>query len=138
MGYNIEISFNILKNGSATKLLETVRNYAENSFCESFYEEYEFDKKVQFQRSHCVITINFSHSQINNIVYFLNNIKKIGGIYVELIYDDEKNSMLYASQYYITQKMDKFSAKEFKIIRRERSYSDDENMILKSVIKDNR
>jgi hypothetical protein len=60
------------------------------------------------------------------------------GLYIELIYDEDTNSILYASQYYITQKMDKFSAKNFKSKKRERSYSDDENMILKSVVKVNR
>ena len=133
MGHNIEVSFNVLKNGSVTKLLEEVREFAEGCFCEDFYEDYEFENKTQFQRRHCLISINFSQSKLNNMIEFLNNIKKKSSLYVELIYDEDNSSILYASQYYITQKMDKSSAKKFK--RRERSYSDDENMILKSVIK---
>ena len=42
MGYNIEVSFNVLKNGSVTELLEDVKNYAESCLCEDFYEDYEF------------------------------------------------------------------------------------------------
>ena len=135
MGYNIEVSFNVLKNGSVTKLLEDVKNCAENCLCEDFYEDYEFENKVQFQRRHCLMTIWFSHSKVNNMIEFLNSIKRNNGLFVELIYDEDNKSILYASQYFITQKMDKYIAKNFKIERRERSYSEDENMILNAVSK---
>ena len=135
MGYNIEVSFNIIKNGSATELLNMVRNLAEECLCEDFYEEYEFENKTQFQRRHCVMSINFLNEKLNNMIEFLNNIKKNHGLYVELIYDENNNSILYASQYFITQKMDKYAAKEFKIIKRKRSYSHDENMILHAISK---
>lgn len=135
MGYNIEVSFNVLKNGSVTQMIQTLREYAEEYLCENFCEDFEFENKVQFQRRHCVISVNFSHTKLNNMIEFLSCIKKIRGLYVELIYDEVNYSIVYASQYYITQKMDKFSAKKFKIEKRKRSYSDDENMILKSVLK---
>ena len=135
MGYNIEISFNILKNGSVTKLLDYVRDNAEECLCEDFYQDYEFQNKAQFQRSHCLMNINFSQSNLNNMLKFLNNIRNTNGLYIELIYDENTNSILYASQYFLTQKMDKFNAKQFIQERRKRSYSEDENMILKSVSK---
>lgn len=138
MGYNIEVSFNIYKNGSVTQLLEKVRNLAEDCLCENFYEDYEFENKVKYERRHCVMTINFSQENIDNIVIFLKNIKKNKGLLVELIYDEDNNVILYASQYYISQKMNKLSAKTFKLKRLERSYSSDENLILKSVTKENR
>lgn len=135
MGYNIEVSFNVLKNGSVTKLLEEVKECAEECFCEDFYEDYEFENKRQFQRRHCLISVRFPQEKLNNMIEFLNRIKKNIGIYVELIYDENSNSILYASQYFITQKMDKYVAKDFKRQKRNRSYSDDENMILKAVSK---
>jgi len=135
MGYNIEVSFNVLKNGSVTKLLEEVKECAEECFCEDFYEDYEFENKRQFQRRHCLISIRFPQEKLNNMIEFLNRIKKNIGIYVELIYDENSHSILYASQYFITQKMDKYVAKDFKRQKRNRSYSDDENMILKAVSK---
>jgi hypothetical protein len=133
MGYNIQVSFNFLKNGSMTKLLEDVKECAERCFCENFYEDYEFENKSQFQRRHCVISVRFPQSKLNNMIEFLNSIKKHGGLYVELIYDETNNSLLYASQYFLTQKMDKYAAKKFKIEKRKRSYSEDEIMILKTV-----
>lgn len=135
MGYNIEVSFNVLKNGSMTKLLEDTKKCAEECFCEDFYEDYEFENKVQFARRHCVLSVKFSESKLNNMIEFLNNVKKNNGLFVELIYNEENESILYASQYFITQKMDKYVAKTFKTERRERSYSDDETMILKAVSK---
>lgn len=135
MGYNIEVSFNILKNGSVTKLLEEVKECAEECFCEDFYEDYEFVNKSQFQRSRCLISIRFPQEKLNNMIEFLNRIKKNIGICVELIYHENSHSILYASQYFITQKMDKYVAKDFKTQKRNRSYSDDENMILKAVSK---
>lgn len=135
MGYNIEVSFNVLKNGSVTKLLEEVREFAEECFCEDFYEDYEFENKVRFQRRHCLISVSFPQEKINNMIKFLNRVRKNNGIYIELIYNEDNNSILYASQYFITQKMDKYAAKDFKIQKRKRSYSDDENMILNAVSK---
>lgn len=135
MGYNIEISFNILKNGSVTKLLEQVKECAEECFCEHFYEDYEFVNKAQFQRRHCLISVSFPQEKVNNMIKFLNTIRKHSRIYIELIYDEDNYSILYASQYFITQKMDKYSAKDFKTQKRKRSYSEDENMILNAVSK---
>jgi hypothetical protein len=81
------------------------------------------------------MSINFSQSNLNNMLKFLNNIRNTNGLYIELIYDENTNSILYASQYFLTQKMDKFNTKQFKQERRKRSYSEDEKMILKSVLK---
>jgi len=135
MGYNIEISFNIIKNGSVTKLLNEVKHLAEDYLCEYFYEDYEFENKTQFQRRHCLMSINFSNENLNNMIEFLINMKKNNELYIESIYDDNNESILYASQYFITQKMDKYLAKKFKTEKRKRSYSDDENMILNTILK---
>ena len=134
MGYNIELSFNFLKNGSVTELLNKVRVCAEDCLCEDFYEDYEFENKTQFQRRHCVMSVNFSQNRLNNMIEFLNNMRKKKGVYIELIYDETNHSILYASQYFITQKMDKYMAKEFVVQKRKRSYSDDESMILGAIL----
>jgi hypothetical protein len=68
------------------------------------------------------------------MIEFLNRVKKNSGLYIELIYDETNESVLYASQYFLTQKMDKYAAKKFKIEKRKRTYSEDETMILKAII----
>ena len=133
MGYNIELSFNIMKQN--INLLNTVQSTAEECLCDNLFDDYEFDNNTQFQRRHCVISVRFPHERINNMTKFLNIVKKIEGLHIEVIYDELKHSILYASQYFITQKMDKNIAKKFNIVKRERSYSDDETKILNSVSK---
>ena len=56
---------------------------------------------------------------------------------MESIYDDDSRKILYASQYYITQKMSKPNGKQFKKDNKEGKYSVDENMILKVIKKQN-
>ncbi len=137
MGYNIEVSFDILKNSSVTELQKKVKNYAEECDCESVYEDYEYDTHSQFKRNHCIITIIFSEKNVDYLLLFLKFIRQMDGLFLELIYDDTSKLIVYASQYYISQKMNKSYSKIFKQERRERSYSDDENMIL-NVIKNHK
>jgi hypothetical protein len=113
MGYIIELSFDFFKNGSLIELLNNVRFCAENCFCDDFYEDYEFDTHTQIQRRHCVITVNFSHEKSNNMIEFLNDIRKKDGLYIEVIYDENIDSIIYASQYFITQKMSKYVVKQY-------------------------
>ena len=135
MGYNIEVSFNILKNSSVNELLNTVKTIAEECGCQYHYEDYEYETNVQFKRNHCIITTVFSQYDIFYLLDFLKFIVSKKGLYLESIYDDDSRKIVYASQYYITQKMSKINGKQFKKDKKERSYSDNENMILKTIKK---
>jgi len=133
MGYNIEVSFNVLKCGSVIELQNSLKSYAEQCECQQFYEDYEFENKTQFQRRHCIISVTFLPSNIIGLQQFLKFIMKNKGLYLESIYNDDSNAILYASQYYITQKMNKNLAKDFIVEKRKRSYSEDETMILNTI-----
>ena len=134
MGYNIEVSFNALKhNVSETK--ELICNIALENGCENYYNEYEFEKNLRYNRNHCVFTIIFQDYNIDNIVQFLKKMKNLKGIYVETIYDNDRNNMLFASNLYLSQFMDKHIAKVYKLNKRERSYSEDDIKILNTVQK---
>jgi hypothetical protein len=135
MGYNIELSFNIFKSGSINQILDRVKSYSEECGSTSFQYDYEFENNIQFQRRHCVISLDFPNEKINNMIEFLHSIRKQRDLHIEMIYDVDNHSILYASQYYVSQKMDKGCAKVFRAERRERSYSDDEIDILNSVKK---
>jgi hypothetical protein len=135
MGYSIEVSFNILKHGSVTETNDFIMNLATSYGCISCYIDYEFETNVQYKRSHSILTVNFENSNIYNLVGFLKKIKMTQGLFVETIYDDNSNMILYASKYYVTQKMDKFIAKEYTKNKRKRSYSEDDTMILNTVEK---
>jgi hypothetical protein len=135
MGYSIEVSFNILKNSSVTEVKNMIINGAEECGCDSFHDDYEYDSHTQFKRNHCVITLNFLKTDITDLIRFIKFIRSRCDIHLESIYDDNEYYILYASQYYITQKMDKCHGKTYNKEKRERSYSDDENMILQSLKK---
>ena len=135
MGYNIELSFNVVNTGSVTEVLQSVKVYAEECGCQQIYEDYEFENKTQFIRRHCIITANFSQLNIIEMIKFLKFIKSYRNIYLESIYDETSNILLYASKYYVTQKMDKNLAQEFKFEKRKRSYSEDETLILDTIKK---
>jgi hypothetical protein len=135
MGYNIELAFNILKNSSVTELQDNIKTLASNYGCKYCYNDYEYENNVKYIRRHCIITLNFEDSNTNFLVEFLKKIKKMEGLYIELIYDEELNTILYASKYYQTQKMTKGYAKEYNLKKRKRSYSEDESMILNAISK---
>ena len=135
MGYNIEVSFHVIKTGNANDLLENIKVYAQECGCQYIYEDFEFENKTQFQRRHCIINANFSPLNMIEFIKFLKYIKNNKQTYLESIYNDDTNMLLYASNYYITQKMDKYCAKEFIIEKRKRSYSEDDNMILHTIKK---
>jgi hypothetical protein len=135
MGYDIEVSFNIVKHGSVTELQNIIQKIANESICKFFYQDYEFENNTQYKRNHSLFTINFDSEFIHNFIYFIKNIKKIGGVYIESIYDDNINILLYASKYYQTQLMDKNLAKNYKVNKRTRSYSEDHISILSELDK---
>lgn len=133
MGYNIEVSFDILKNSSICELHDIIEIEANKYGCNFIYDDYEFELNSYIRRNHCIMTINFVKVDLTDLLKFIKYIRREKRLYLELIYDENKNSILYASRYYITQKMNKKYVKLFKEEKRERSYSDDEIKILETI-----
>jgi hypothetical protein len=128
MGYNIELSFNILKHSNVTELQNNIINLANECLCNSYYNNYEYDNNVKHIRLHSITIVNFDNSEINNFIKFLKNIKSIKGLYIETIYDDDSSIILYASKYYNKEMI----TKEY---NKKRSYSEEEKTILNSIGK---
>lgn len=128
MGYNIEISFNILKHSNVTELQNNIVKLANECLCNSYYHNYESENYIKHIRAHSVTTLNFDNSEINNLIKFLKNIKNIKGLYIENIYDEDKSAIVYASKYYIKEML----TKEY---NKNRSYSEEEKKILNSIGK---
>jgi|APCry1669189000_1035189.scaffolds.fasta_scaffold159455_1 hypothetical protein len=131
MGYNIEVSINLLKNPNVTEYEQEIIQLAKEYACSNFYKIYEFEDFLPQNRNHSVINAHFEN--ITQFTQFIKKIKHYKGIYIETIYNDAfKTEILYASPYYLTI-MDKHQSKFYKKNRRERSYSEDETIILKEV-----
>ena len=128
MGYNIEISFNILKHCNVTELQNNIINLANECLCNSYYHNYEYDNSIKHVRLHSITIVNFDNSEINNFIKFLKNIKSIKGLYIETIYDEDSSIILYASKYYRKEMIVKKNNKS-------RSYSEEEKTILSSIGK---
>jgi hypothetical protein len=73
-------------------------------------------------------------NNVNDLVNYIKTIKKIKGIYIESIFNEETNQIIYASQYYLTI-LDKFSSNTYKSNKRTRSYSEDETIIMDELNK---
>lgn len=133
MGYNIEISFNLIKNSNVTKILEMIKQYAYKFNCQDIYNDYELEMNQQFKRSHCVITINFEKTDILYLIEFLKFIKTQKYLYIETIYNEISNKIIYTSQYYRTQKMNKTIGKNIKNDRKHNNFSIEEMTILNTI-----
>jgi hypothetical protein len=135
MGYNIELSFDILKHSSISEIQNIIKELANKNKCNYCYEDYEYETNVQYKRQHCIMTTHFENSNIKYLVEFLKNISNMEGLHIEVIFDEELNKILYASKYYQTQKMNKYIVKEYNSNKRERSYSEDDTLILDAINK---
>jgi nanoRNase/pAp phosphatase (c-di-AMP/oligoRNAs hydrolase) len=122
MGYNIELSFNALKQ-NISETYDFIVTIAVENGCNYYYNDFEFENNVRYKRNHCVITVSFQNydNNIDSIIKFLKIIRNIKGIHIESIYDDNANNFLFASTFYLTQMMDKHIAKTYKLNKRQRS-----------------
>lgn len=136
MGYTVESSLNILKHTNITEVQNKIKEIANDSVCNFFYDNYEFENNKQIKRTNYTFTTNFENDSIANVPYFIKKIKKIAGIYIENIYDDDANVLLYASKYYQRVMMNPLLAKGYNTNKRIRSYSEDDTRILRELGKE--
>ena len=136
MGYNVESSLNILKHTNITEIQNKIKEIANDSDCNFFYDTYEFENNKQMKRTNYMFTTYFEKEPIENLLYFIKNIKKIPGIYIENIYDDDANILLYASKYYQRCMMNTHLAQKYNVNKRIRSYSEDDTKILRELGKE--
>jgi len=138
MGYNVEIAFDIVKHGNVSDIKEMIYSLASEFNCDHYYHQYEMVNNAKFNRNHCIIIVNFEDDQVFNCAEFVKTIKKINGLYIECIYEDTLIcKLIYASQYYL-KNIDKDKVVTYNKFKRERGYSDNENMLLEVVSKKTR
>ena len=128
MGYYIvEVSFNIRKKTSVTKIQDAITDKAYSLQCLYHYIDYDFSGYGRvINRSHCLLTFHFSNYDIEETKSFIQYIKGLEQIYIESIYHD---SILYASPKY-QKNMTHDAIKNYKRKRKERSYSDEDKFVL--------
>ena len=133
MGYNVEIAFDMIKHGNVSELKEIISSFALDFNCDHYYYHYEMENDVKFKRNHCVVIVNFDDNETFNCARFVKTIKRINGLHIECIYEDNiACKLIYASQYYMTT-MEKDTAIKYSKFKRERSLSDNERVLLDEV-----
>lgn len=138
MGYNVEVAFDMIKHGNMSEMKEIISSFALDFECDHYYYQYEMINNAKMNRNHCIIIVNFDDDQIFNCAKFIKTIKKINGLHIECIYEDTLLcKLIYASQYYL-KNIDKDKVIIYNKFKRERGYSDNENMILGVVSKKTR
>lgn len=134
-GYIVELSFNFLKHGNVEELANYIHDVALVYFCTDFYtmDEMICHDKVQHKRTHRVVVCHFLGTE--DFVEFIKYVKKIKEFYIECIYEDRHVcKLIYASSEYLKNST-RDSVLKYKTFRRERSYSEEENMILSAMDK---
>jgi hypothetical protein len=135
MGYNIEISFDLLKHNIETK--NEITDLALQYNCDHYSYLYDTEGKCKIPRNHCIIVVNFKDEKqyIYDCANFLKIIKKNKDLHIECIYDDKiECTLLYASKYYL-RTIDKDKVVKYNKNKNDKCYSDNELIILDPIFK---
>ena len=102
MGYNIEISVNVLKETKFLEVEKTIRDIAEFYSCDNMYSLTEEDGTAKIPRYHCIYVIYFIDNNLDNLVKFIKYIKTQKSSHIECLYENNlPNKLLYASSLYL-------------------------------------
>jgi len=138
MGYTLEVSFDITKHPDVTSVKRHISDMALDLLCDHYYYYYETDngdERNKIPRNHCIVAVHFNESEIFQCAEFIKQMKKIRDIYIECIYEDDVTcKMIYASRYYL-KNVDKGGVTIYNRFKRERGYSDHEQLLLDEMEK---
>ena len=138
MGYTVEVSFDISKKSALTMFRDEQRTIAKNNDCEMQYfihDIYGNGKKIK--RCDCIHVVIFNDNSFDNFIQYIKYIKnnRRNGLNIDCVYHEEKEcDLLYVSGRYM-QQMEKSEAKEFKLVRRTRTLSDERDIEILRIIR---
>ena len=128
MGYIIEISVNTCKHNNVTTLRKILEQIAKN--CKLYSTYHKIENNELYKRTHYFMTMEFE-SDKPNILKFIKLIKSIGGINIELLYNDITNTLLYGTKYYLNFITNTPGTIQYNNIKLRRSFSENDLDILK-------
>jgi hypothetical protein len=130
MGYNIEVAIDIVKHPNLSEIKRYVTNMALDFNCDHYYYIFDYQGNCKQNRNHCIIVINFEDDYIFECASLVKELKKNPDLNIECIYEDNIIcKLIYASKYYLST-MEKENIVKYNKFKRERGFSDNENMIL--------
>lgn len=132
MAYQIEISFNLKKRGNLTETKNLIINNANKYQSNRYYENFEMAcMNRTIKRNHYVLTFFFETSQ-ELVAKFIKFIKSEASIYIESIYNDDINELLYASNKYLNM-MEKECVKAYLTKKKQGILKDKYSVIINQV-----
>ena len=132
MAYQIEISFNLKKRGNLTETKNLIINNAKKYQSNRYYENFEMAcRNRTMKRNHYVLTFFFETSQ-ELVAKFIKFIKSESCIYIESIYNDDINELLYASNKYLNM-MEKECVKAYLTKKKQGIFKDKYSVIINQV-----
>ena len=133
MSYSLEISLNLNKHFCGETLRRDLIIKANLLNCDDVYCNYEIEGRRAVEKNICIITVEFTY--LNDAVNFLKFIKTSKIYYVESIYNQDTQTLIFASKTYI-KTMDKYKASEYKKLKKiENNFDNNENELLKVIRK---
>ena len=108
MGYNIEISVNMLKNTNFSEIEMTIKSIAEFYNCDNIYSFTEEDGTIKIPRYHSIYV-------------------------VKCVYKNDMFKLLYASSLYL-KSIDKELSKKYKQFIKDKHFTPNENKLLSELM----
>ena len=132
MVYNINFSFDTNKANVSqlqSELLDTAKMYDAQNLYFTYEENYIKNKLTIY----CVFNLAFESNEIKNMTICINKIRNISKISLDCIFEENNiYKLIYASKGYL-QSIEKDSVSNYKKFHKERSYSETDFFILKSI-----
>ena len=129
MGYNVEISVNMLKETKFSEIEKMIICTAEYYNCDNIYSLSEEDGTIKIPRYHCIYVLNFMDDNFENLIKFIKFIKTNKSSYIECIYDNDIYKLLYASSFYLKH-IDKELSKKYKKFIKDKQFTQNEFKLL--------
>lgn len=133
MGYNIEISVNMLKETKFSEVENTIQSVARSYNCDNIYTLTEEDGTLKIPRYHSIYVVNFLDDNIDNLIKFIKFIKKYKSGHIECVYNNDFYKLLYASSYHL-KNINKELSKKYKEFIKDNNFTPIENKLLKQLI----
>lgn len=132
MVYNINFSFDANKTNVSNlqnQLLDTAKIYDAQNLYFTYEENYMKNKLIIY----CIFNLTFESNEIKNMTICINKIRNISKISLDCIFEESNiYKLIYASKGYL-QSIEKDSVSNYKKFHKERSYSETDFLILKSI-----
>jgi len=129
MGYNIEISINILKETKISEKEFYIKDIAKSNFCDNIFLLNEVDGTNKIPVYKCIYIVEFNDDKFDFIIQFIKQIKKIKSLNIECVFNNSKNYLIYASSFYL-QNINVDISKKYKKYKLENNFLQNDKTII--------